>query len=155
MSQVLVAYFSATGTTARVARAVVDACGGDLFEIAPQTPYTSADLIWTNPKSRCCLEHSDTSCRPKLSESVPDLGKYDTLLVGFPIWWGVSPRPVDSFLDEISGFKGRVVAFATSGGSSSREALQQLRSWYPHLGVESVQLLNDVEPAAWVRSLKL
>lgn len=155
MSNVLVAYFSATGTTARVARAVAKASGADLFEISPQLPYSAADLNWTNPKSRCCLEHKDPSCRPALAEKTPDMTQYEVLLLGFPIWWGVSPRPVDTFLEQINGFKGRVIVFATSGGSSVHDTLEQLKAWYPQLQVESAKLLHGSDVREWVKTLKL
>ena len=96
MSHILVAYFSATGKTGRIAKAAARACGADLFEICPQAPYTAADLNWTDSKSLSSLEMADTTSRPAIKGPLPDLSGYDTLLLGFPIWWGVDPRAVDT-----------------------------------------------------------
>ena len=155
MSKILGAYFSATGTTAKAARAVADVCRADLFEIKPAQVYSSADLNWTNPQSRSSLEMKDTNCRPALAFKTADLTDYDVLILGFPIWWGVSPRPVDTFLEQINGFKGRVIVFATSGGSSAHDALEQLKAWYPQLQVESAKLLHGSDVREWVKTLKL
>ena len=156
MSKILVAYFSATGTTAKAARAVADACRADLFEIKPAQAYSSADLNWTNPQSRSSLDMKDPDCRPALAFKTADLTDYDVLIVGFPIWWGVAPRPVDTFLDSIQTDGKRVIAFCTSGGSDSSEAFKDLKSRYPRLHVESVKLLTSSRAASqWVRSLDI
>ena len=99
MSKILVAYFSASGVTARAAQAIAAAVGGDLYEIAPAQPYTAADLDWTNKQSRSSLEMGDTACRPALAAAVENVEQYDTVFVGFPIWWGIEPRAVDTFLE--------------------------------------------------------
>lgn len=154
MSKILVAYFSATGTTANAARAVADACRADLFEIKPEETYSAADLSWTNPQSRSSLEMKDPNCRPALVFKKTDLTDYDVLIVGFPIWWGVAPRPVDTFLDSIQTDGKRVLAFCTSGGSESSEALKDLRSRYPQHHVEAVKLLTSNRAATqWIQSL--
>ena len=101
MSKVLVEYFSASGVTAKAAEAIAGATGADLYEIRPQTPYTKADLDWMNKKSRSSVEMSDPDCRPAVAEPVADMAQYDTVLVGFPIWWYVEPRIVDTFLGGI------------------------------------------------------
>ena len=113
----LVAYFSAGGTTARVAGEIASAVGGDLFEIRPQTPYSVADLDWTDKHSRSSVEMNDSGCRPLLAESVGDLSAYDTVFIGFPIWWYTEPRIVDTFIDEAHLSGKTVIPFATSGGS--------------------------------------
>lgn len=99
MSNILVAYFSASGVTAKAAEAIAKAVGGELYEIAPQARYTSADLIWKDKHSRSSTEMQDEQSRPALAAPVQDLSQYDTVFVGFPIWWGVEPRVVDTFLD--------------------------------------------------------
>ena len=115
----LVAYFSASGVTARVAKRLAKAIGADLHEIAPAQPYTAADLDWRNRQSRSSVEMKDETSRPALAERMSAEG-YDAILVGFPIWWGVAPRAVNTFL-EGCGTEGKIVVpFATSGGSGMR-----------------------------------
>ena len=117
MSKILVAYFSATGTTADAAKRLADAVKGDLFEIRPAVPYTAADLDWTDKHSRSTLEMKDPASRPEVSSHVDNMDQYDTLFVGFPIWWYVAPTIINTFLDEYD-FSGKtVIPFATSGGS--------------------------------------
>lgn len=116
-TRTLVAYFSATGTTAGVARRMAEGIGADLYEIRPKVPYTERDLDWTNKKSRSTVEMNDEGSRPELAEAVPDVSGYDTILLGFPVWWYVEPRIVDTFLDGAAIDGKRIVAFATSGGS--------------------------------------
>lgn len=130
MAQQLVAYFSASaGTTAKVARKLASATGADLYEIAPAQPYTAADLNWNDSGSRTSIESRDEGARPALAQPVPDLSGYDTVFVGFPIWWYREPRIVDTFL-EGGDFAGKtVVPFATSGGSqigNSGALMQQI-----------------------------
>ena len=116
MSNILVAYFSASGVTAKAAEAIAKAVGGELYEIAPQARYTSADLNWRDKHSRSSTEMQDEQSRPALAAPVKDLSEYDTVFVGFPIWWGVEPRVVDTFLDQ-AGLSGKkMIPFATSGG---------------------------------------
>ncbi len=115
----LVAYFSASGVTAHVAKKLAKAIGADLHEIAPAQPYTAADLDWRNRQSRSSVEMKDETSRPALAERMSAEG-YDAILVGFPIWWGVAPRAVNTFL-EGCGTEGKIVVpFATSGGSGMR-----------------------------------
>ena len=115
----LVAYFSASGVTARVAKRLAKAIGADLHEIAPAQPYTAADLDWRDRQSRSSVEMKDETSRPALAERMSAEG-YDAILVGFPIWWGVAPRVVNTFL-EGCGTEGKIIVpFATSGGSGMR-----------------------------------
>lgn len=117
MSKILIAYFSASGVTARTAKEMAKAAGADLYEICPAEPYTAADLNWMDQKSRSTLEMNDPACRPAIAAPAADLDQYDTVFVGFPIWWYVEPRIVDTFLER-SDFSGKtVIPFATSGGS--------------------------------------
>ena len=116
--KILVTSFSASGVTADVARELAQAIGADLCEIAPVQPYSSADLDWTNKKSRSTLEMQDPASRPAMKPLTVDPAQYDTIFVGFPIWWYVEPRIVDTFLKR-SDFSGKtVIPFATSGGRS-------------------------------------
>lgn len=116
-SKTVVVYFSATGTTKRVAQNLAQALGADLYEIKPLAPYTSADLDWTNKSSRSSVEMNDKSSRPALAASDFSVKEYDKVFLGFPIWWGTAPRVVQTFL-EGQDFAGKtIILFATSGSS--------------------------------------
>ena len=127
MGRILIAYFSAGGVTAKKAAELADITKGDLFEIRPEQVYTSADLDWTNRKSRSSLEMADLSCRPAVAGKVEDMDVYDTVFVGFPIWWYREPSIIDTFLEEYD-FKGKkIVPFCTSGGSGIDGAVERIR----------------------------
>lgn len=158
MARTLVAFFSATGTTARAAQALAQAAGADLFEIRPAVPYSAADLNWNNKSSRSSVEMNDESCRPGLADAGIVDG-YDTVFVGFPVWWYVEPRIIDTFL-EAHDFSGKVIVpFATSGGSGLGRAPQRFRSICPGATVKDGKRLSAGESAAslagWVRELGL
>ncbi len=127
MSKVLVAYFSVGGTTAKAAKELAEAEGAALFEIRPETPYTAADLDYTNKKSRTTLEMSDLNCRPTFVGRVDAFEQYDVVFVGFPIWWGREPSVVDSFLDAHDFTGKKVVPFCTSGGNDTAVAAERIR----------------------------
>lgn len=115
--KILVAYFSASGQTAKLAKTLAGVTGGDLFEIAPETAYTAADLDWMDKKSRSTIEMKDPKSRPAIAGKVADMAQYDTVFVGFPIWWYQAPRIIETFLESYD-FSGKtVIPFATSGGS--------------------------------------
>lgn len=118
MSNKLVAYFSATGTTAKVAQTLADAIGADLYEITPEVPYTSSDLNWNDKQSRSSQEMNDKSSRPAISGKVKNMAQYTTIFVGFPIWWYVAPTIINTFLEQYDLAGKTVIPFATSGGSS-------------------------------------
>lgn len=152
MSKILVAYFSASGVTARAAQAIAAAVGGDLYEIAPAQPYTAADLDWTNKQSRSSLEMRDNACRPALAAAVENIQQYDTVFVGFPIWWGIEPRAVDTFLESCD-FSGKaMVPFATSGGSAMPPAERHLQEQYPAFTWKAGQLVTPRTAGAWAQS---
>ena len=139
----LVTYFSATGTTAHVARRLAEAIGADLFEIEPKQPYTAADLDWNDKGSRSSREMADEKCRPAVTGNAPDMSAYDTVFVGFPIWWYVEPRIIDTFL-EAHDFSGKtIVPFATSGGSGLGKAPQRMASLAPGATVTEGRLFNN------------
>ena len=116
-NKILVAVFSASGVTRRVGEAIARVSGGDFFEIVPKEKYTSADLNYMNSKSRSSLEMKDPSARPEIAEAVADMASYDTVIIGFPIWWGVAPRIIETFLESYD-FSGKtIIPFCTSGGS--------------------------------------
>ncbi len=117
MSKILVAYFSASGTTARLAKSVADTLGGDLFAIEPTEPYTSADLNWNDPRSRSSVEMNDKTSRVAIARKVENMADYDTIVIGYPIWWGVAPHIINSFLESYDLTNKKVIPFATSGGS--------------------------------------
>ena len=152
MRKILVAYFSASGVTARVAKEIAGAVGADLYEILPEKTYTAADLNWTDKKSRSTIEMNDPACRPAMDGAKPELALYDTIFVGFPIWWGVEPRVVDTFLDS-GDFSGKtMIPFATSGGSGMTQAQKHLEKTYPSLRWKAGKLVNR-GAAEWAKQV--
>ena len=153
----LVAYFSASGSTASVAKEVASAANADLYEIKPGVRYTSADLNWMDKKSRSSVEMSNPASRPEIVKDLPDLSQYDTVIIGFPIWWYVAPTIINTFL-ESGDFSGKKIAlFATSGGSGFGKTVQNLKpSVDASAQFVSEKLLNGATPAdikAWVDTL--
>ena len=114
---ILVAVFSASGVAKRVGEEIARIAGADFYEIVPKEIYTSDDLNWMNKKSRSSVEMSDPSARPEISGTVADMDSYDTVIVGFPIWWGVAPRIIDTFLESYDFSGKKIIPFCTSGGS--------------------------------------
>ena len=159
MSKQLVAYFSATGTTKKAAERLAKAIGADLFEIKPAVPYTKADLNWMDKHSRSSVEMNDPKSRPAMAET-PRLAGYDTVFVGFPIWWYQAPRIIQTFL-ESADFSGKtVIPFATSGGSGMGKTVELLRSscapdtrWNEGKRLSSHASAQEV--SAWTKSLSL
>ncbi len=117
MSKILVAYFSASGVTKKAAENLAQAAGADLYEIKPAVPYTKDDLNWMDKKSRSSVEMNDKSSRPAIADSDAEISQYDTIFLGFPIWWYVAPTIVNSFLESYDFSGKRIILFATSGGS--------------------------------------
>ena len=157
----LVVYYSASGTTKRVATAIADAAGADLYEITPVEPYTSDDLNWTNSSSRVSREHDDESLRDiALTEITPaDWDSYDTVLIGYPIWWGIAAWPVDNFVKG-NDFTGKtVIPFCTSASSGlgdSGNLLEEMAGtgdWQE--GHRFSSGASDADAADWVASLNL
>lgn len=153
---ILVAYFSATGETARLAGTLARAAQADLYEIRPEHPYTAADLNWHDERSRSSVEMKDPACRPGIAGELPDLTRYDTVFVGFPIWWYTAPRIIQSFLESHDFAGKRVVPFATSGGSGLGRTAEALRASCPSAEVLPGRLLNggssDGELKKWAES---
>lgn len=160
MNKKLVAYFSASGVTAKAAKALSDAVGAELYEIKPQTPYTSADLDWTDKNSRSSVEMNNLSFRPPLADTAAPVAACDVIFLGFPIWWYVAPTIINTFL-ETYDFSGKtIVLFATSGGSSLGRAVESLRgSVSQDTVIREGRLLNgqlsNVDLSVWVESLGL
>lgn len=144
-SSVLVAYFSATGTTARVARALAAATGGSLCEIAPMVPYTDADLDWHDSRSRSSRDMHDPQSRPPVKADGLDMSAYDTLYLGYPIWWDEAPREINTFIETHQLGGKRVIPFATSGGSGIAHSVRQLQKAYPGIRWGKGRLLHATD----------
>ena len=153
MGKTLVAYFSASGVTKKLAQTLADAIGADLFAIEPKVPYTKADLNWMDKQSRSTIEMQNPASRPEIAGVCKNIADYDTVFVGFPIWWYVEPRIVDTFLER-SDFSGKtVIPFATSGGSGIEKAERSLKSHCPQANWKKGKLLNHMDVAAWTKSV--
>ena len=160
-SSVLVVYYSATGNTAQVAQYIADSTGGDLFELEPVDPYTSDDLNWTDDNSRVNQEHEDESLRDVelVADTVDNWDQYDTVFIGYPIWWGIAAWPVDGFV-EANDFSGKtVIPFCTSSSSGLGESGQLLADmagtgdWQEGMRFRSGASAEDVQ--AWIEELGL
>ena len=127
MSKELVAYFSASGVTGKVAKTLAIAINADLFQIEPVTPYTDADLNWNDPQSRSSVEMQDKTFRPQVKNKVEKMEDYDTIFVGFPIWWYVAPTIINTFLEQYDLTGKKVIPFATSGSSGMGNTNAELR----------------------------
>lgn len=155
-SKVLVAYFSASGVTAGVAKQLAEVTGGELHQIQPEQPYTDADLDWRDKQSRSTLEMQDKTSRPAIINKLDSISQYDIIFVGFPIWWGTAPTIVNTFMESYD-FSGKtVVLFATSGGSGIEQADKDFSEAYPNVNWKEGKLLNspsrqDLEE--WVKGL--
>ena len=148
MSKKLVAYFSASGVTKNAAERLAKAVGADLFEIKPQVPYTNADLDWMNKKSRSSVEMSNPDSRPAIAETLPNMQDYDTVFVGFPIWWYVAPTIINTFLVSYD-FSGKtMVPFATSGSSGMGKTVDVLKKVCPSANWNAGKMLNHVSDSA-------
>ena len=155
----LVAYFSATGTTAKAAKALANAVGGALYEIKPAVPYTSADLNWMDKSSRSSVEMKDAHSRPALADTGAPVSGHDVIFLGFPVWWYVALTILNTFL-EAYDFTGKtIVLFATSGGSGLGKSADGLRPSAPGAKIVDGRMLNghlnEAELRAWAEGLKL
>ena len=158
VTKVLVAYFSATGTTKRVAEELAKVMDATLFEITPETPYTSADLDWRDENSRSSVEMHDATSRPAIKDKVKDIEKYDVVFIGYPIWWYVAPTIINTFIDENNLSGKRIISFATSGGSPIEPCIEALQKQYPNLDWDGGKLLNHAtkeELESWKQQLGL
>lgn len=142
MSKKLVAYFSASGTTARVAENLAKATGADLYEIKPAVPYTKDDLNWMDKQSRSSVEMRDKGSRPALADADADIAAYDTIFVGFPIWWYIAPTIINTFLEAYDFSGKKVILFATSGGSGFGKAVENLQPSAPKAQIVAGEILN-------------
>ena len=145
--KVLVAYFSATGTTEVVAQRISDAAEAELFRIEPSVPYTDADLDWRDSTSRSSVEMKDLSSRPAIALKVDAMDSYNKVYVGFPIWWYTAPTIINTFFEGNDMIGKTVILFATSGGSDISKACEDLRKAYPELDIRTGRLLNNATDA--------
>ena len=155
----LVAYFSASGTTAKAAKTLAKAVGGDLYEIKPAVPYTSADLNWMDKHSRSSVEMNDKRSRPALADTAAPVDGHDVIFLGFPIWWYVAPTIINTFLESYDFTGKTIVLFATSGGSGLGKSAAGLRSSAPGAKILDGHMLNgrqdEEKLKEWVSGLQL
>ena len=159
MSNKLVAYFSASGVTAKVAETLAEAIGADIFEIEPKVTYTKADLNWMDKKARSTIEMSDPASRPEIDVKRDNMKDYDTIFVGFPIWWYVAPTIINTFLESYDLTGKTIIPFATSGGSGIGKTNERLAPSCKGAKLLDGKVFNGnighKELAAWVDGLKL
>ncbi len=127
----LIAYFSATGTTAEIAKRLSEAINADTYEIKPINKYTSEDLDWRNPQSRSSVEMKNLSFRPEMIQDIPAMEKFDTIYIGFPIWWYIAPTIINTFLESFDSKGKNIVLFATSGSSGFGKTIDHLKNSCP------------------------
>ena len=155
-SKTLVAYFSATGTTARAAEKVAKITGGEPYAITPAQAYTPADLDWNNSQSRSSVEMNDPKSRPALKGKKENIADYDVIFIGYPIWWNLAPRIINTFI-ESHDLKGKtIIPFATSGSSAITGSTAALKKSYPALNWKEGRLLNRADEKsmrAWLEKL--
>lgn len=143
MIKILVSYFSTSGVTKEVASKIAEYTSGDLFEIEPVNKYTNEDLDWTNSNSRSSIEMNNTSSRPEVKNKVSNLDDYDTVLIGFPVWWDLALTIVNTFIEENNLENKKIYVFATSGGSSVINSFNNLKNTYNNLNFVSAKRLTS------------
>ena len=148
MSKKLVAYFSASGTTKTAAERLAKAADADLFEIKPVIPYTSADLNWMDKTSRSSVEMNGPDSRPEISETLPNMADYDTVFIGFPIWWYVAPHIINTFVESYDLSCKTLVPFATSGGSGMGKTVDELKKLCPNADWKAGKMVNGLSDKA-------
>ena len=156
MNKTLVVYFSASGTTRKIAEMIAEVGDFSLYEITPKELYTSDDLNWMNKKSRSSVEMSNKKIRPEITDTDAHIKEYDTIILGFPIWWYVAPTIVNTFLEKYDFSSKKIVLFATSGGSGFGNTVKELKPSAPGAEIVEGKLLNRAnkqEIEKWVKSL--
>ena len=152
MPKTLVAYFSASGVTAKVADKLADALGADIYEIRPAVPYTKADLNWMDKKSRSTIEMNDKTIRPTIADRNARIDEYNTIFLGFPIWWYVAPTIINTFLESYDFSGKKIILFATSGGSRFGNTVQELKISVPKsCEIVEGKLLNGIQTIPRIR----
>ena len=160
MGKTLVAYFSASGVTAKVADKLADALGTDIYEIRPKVAYTKADLNWMDKKSRSSIEMNDKTIRPAIADQNARIDEYNTIFLGFPIWWYVAPTIINTFLESYDFSGKKIILFATSGGSKFGKTVEELKVSVPDsCEIIEGKLLNGIQTIPsirkWTESLNL
>ena len=156
MGRKLVAYFSASGTTRKIAEIIAQVAEADLYEIMPKQPYSKADLNWMDKKSRTSIEMSDKKFRPEISDTDVPVDQYDEIILGFPIWWYVAPTIINTFLEKYDFSGKKIVLFATSGGSGFGNTVSELKPSAPDAEIVEGKVLNKAtkqEIAEWIKSI--
>lgn len=157
MKKILVAYFSASGVTKSTAEKIAKIAGADLFEIAPTEPYTKADLNWMDKKSRSSVEMADPSSRPEIFEKLTNMSEYDTVIIGFPIWWYTAPTIIKTFLEQYDFSNKKIALFATSGGSGFGKTVDDLKPCVSNsaafVSEKMMNRTNDGEIKNWIDTL--
>lgn len=151
-----VVYFSATGTTAKVAELIAEETGGTLFEIVPEEPYTTEDLAYTNDSCRANREMNDAAARPAIGSDLSGVSGCEVVYLGYPIWWGTAPRIIQTFLDSGALDGATVYLFCTSGGSGVEQSVRDLQGLYPNVNIVGGRRLNGASQAdvqEWINSL--
>lgn len=142
MNKILISYFSASGVTKSVASKISANLNGNLFEIVPQEKYSDEDLDWHNSNSRSSVEMNNDTIRPKILNKIDNIFDYDTILIGFPIWWDLPPRIINTFIEENNLTNKKVYVFATSGGSTISNSFNYLKHTYPNINFINGKLLS-------------
>ena len=153
MSKVLVSYFSTSGATKKVAAKIADAVEADLYEIKPEVEYTKADLNWMNKNSRSSVEMNNKSLRPAIITGDVELSGYDTVYLGFPIWWYVAPTLINTFLEAYDFTGKKIVLFATSGSSGFGNTLAELQPSAPNAEFTETKVLSGIITKAKLKEL--
>lgn len=153
MGKTLVAYFSASGNTKSKAEMIADGLGADLYEIKPKISYSKEDLNWMDKKSRSSVEMNDKKFRPELADKDANIGEYDTIVIGFPIWWYVAPTIINTFLESYDFTGKRIILFATSGGSSFGNTVSELAPSAPGADIIEGKLVNSKLSASEVKQI--
>lgn len=155
MNNNLVVYFSCSGETKKVAEELKSVLNCDIFEIVPETLYTDRDLDWNDKNSRSTIEMGDESCRPRIRNRIDNIDKYDTIYLGFPIWWYTAPRIINTFLDSYDFSNKKVVLYCTSGGSSIDKTYNDLKNSYPDIDfIKDSRLYSNSDIDSFVNSVK-
>ncbi len=156
MGKILVAYFSAGGTTRKIAEMIAQAAEADLYEITPKQPYSKADLNWMDKKSRSSVEMSDKKFRPEITDTDAQIGGYDEVILGFPIWWYVAPTIINTFLESYDFSGKKIVLFATSGGSGFGNTVSELKPSAPDAKILEGKVFHKAtktEIAEWIKGI--
>ncbi|MGI5989105.1 MAG: flavodoxin [Lachnospiraceae bacterium] len=154
MKIALVVYFSVDGTTAKAGKRIAGLSGAEDFRIEAEKPYSRDDLDWTAAEARCNIEMEDEGCRPAIRGKLPFMEGYDTIILGYPIWWGKAPRIIDTFLDSFDLKGHKILPFCTSGGAGAEQSVEELRKFYPDAeigdGLRITAKTTDDEIKGWL-----